>query len=61
MTSKDRIRVYPLLSNIVWQSKRDSFHDCEIVAGDIVRILYDEGYEITKRKRRNNMESGERQ
>jgi len=51
MTKKDRLKVFSLLTNIVWQAKKESYQDCEIVASDIIRILGTEGYVITKGKK----------
>jgi len=42
----DNAKIYNLIANVIWQSKKENFHDCEIIVIDILKLLKKDGFKI---------------
>lgn len=45
---KKTIDTLNIVTNIIWQSKRDTFEDCELITEQIVMRLFKEGMLVVK-------------
>ena len=45
---KETVTVLNIVTNLIWQSKRESFQDCELISEQIIMKLFKEGMLIVK-------------